>query len=160
MKSEKSCGAIVFRRGRGGMEFLVIQHSLSVGGHWDFPKGHVEAGETEQETALREVYEEAGVKVRLLEGFREEIRYVDEIHGVQKTVVFFVGEAMGNSNGKCDGKEVVDFCWLEYSLALEKLTYENAKQLLKKAELFLKKGDLKKIRKDEIINLLNLHIII
>ena len=109
---------------------------MSVGGHWDFPKGHVEAEETEQETALREVYEEAGLKVELREGFREEIGYVDEINNVHKTVVFFIGEAI-NSEVKCDGKEVVDFCWLEYTLALEKLTYDNAKKLLKKADFFL-----------------------
>lgn len=136
MKKEKSCGAIIFRKGKNKKEFLLIQHSLSVGGHWDFPKGHVEAEETEQETALREVYEEAGLKVELREGFREEIGYVDEINNVHKTVVFFIGEAI-NSEVKCDGKEVVDFCWLEYTLALEKLTYDNAKQLLNKADLFM-----------------------
>lgn len=137
MKTEKSCGAIIFRKRKQEIEFLVIQHSLAVGGHWDFPKGHVEAGETEQETALREVDEEAGLKVRLIEGFREEITYVDTINQVNKVVVFFVGEAV-KQEVKCDGTEVVDFCWLEYSLALEKLTYDNAKHLLKKAELFLK----------------------
>ena len=126
----------IYPDGNKKREFLLIQHSLSVGGHWDFPKGHVEAEETEQETALREVYEEAGLKVELREGFREEIGYVDEINNVHKTVVFFIGEAI-NSEVKCDGKEVVDFCWLEYTLALEKLTYDNAKKLLKKADFFL-----------------------
>ncbi len=137
MKTEKSCGAIIFRRSKKSIEFIVIKHSLSVGGHWDFPKGHVEAGETEQETALREVSEETGLRVKLIEGFREEIRYVDQINNVNKVVVFFVGEAI-SSEAKGDGKEVVDLCWLEYDLALEKLTYENAKHVLKKVELFLK----------------------
>ena len=137
MKTEKSCGAIIFRKGNIGKEFLLIQHSISGGGHWDFPKGHVEAGETEQETALREVYEEAGLKVQLIEKFREEITYFNKINNVNKKVVFFVGEVI-NPKVKCDGKEVVDFCWLDYTLALEKLTYNNAKQLLKKVDLFLK----------------------
>ena len=138
MKIEKSCGVIVFRKGKQTIEFRLIKHSPLVGGHWDFPKGHVEAEETEQETAIREVSEETGLRVRLLEEFREEIRYVDQINKVNKVVVFFVGEAI-SLEAICDGKEVVDFCWLDYTIALEKLTYENAKNLLKKAEFFLKK---------------------
>ena len=140
MKTEKSCGVIVFRKGKKNKEFLVIKHSPLVGGHWDFPKGHMEEGETEQETALRDVEEEAGLRVKLIEGFREEIRYVDTINNVNKVVVFFVGDAV-NSEAICDGKEVVELCWLEYAPAQEKLTYENAKDILKKAELFLNENE-------------------
>ena len=60
MRKEKSCGALVVRRGAESPEILLIKHN---GGHWAFPKGHVEAGETEEETALREVQEETGLTV-------------------------------------------------------------------------------------------------
>ena len=54
MKKEKSCGAIVYRE-KDGVEILLIKHKN--GGHWAFPKGHVENKETEEETALREIWE-------------------------------------------------------------------------------------------------------
>ena len=59
MSYEKSCGAVVFRKYHGNIELLLIKHV--VGGHWSFPKGHVEAGESERQTALREVREETGL---------------------------------------------------------------------------------------------------
>ena len=58
MKHEKSCGAICYTREEGAPRVLVICHRY--GGHWAFPKGHVEAGESEEETAMREVREETG----------------------------------------------------------------------------------------------------
>ena len=55
MEYEKSCGAVVFRIGERGPEALVIHQNA---GHWGFPKGHVEPGEDEEQTALREILEE------------------------------------------------------------------------------------------------------
>ena len=51
MQHEKSCGAIVYRKSHGNTEILLIKHINS--GHWSFPKGHMEAGETEIETAIK-----------------------------------------------------------------------------------------------------------
>ena len=73
MNYEKSCGAIVFRKFHGNIELLLIKHAN--GGHWSFPKGHVEEGETEVETALREVHEETGLTIQLEEGFRQSVEY-------------------------------------------------------------------------------------
>ena len=73
MKYEKSCGALTFRGADGKRSVLVIRHRH--GGHWAFPKGHVEPGETELETAARETREETGVGVRFVDGFRETTRY-------------------------------------------------------------------------------------
>ena len=73
MKKEKSCGAVVYRQGETGVEVLIIKHKN--GGHWAFPKGHVEKKETEPETALREIKEETGLKVELDTGFREMVTY-------------------------------------------------------------------------------------
>ena len=60
MKTEKSCGAVVLRKNQGRLQVLLIKHIN--GGHWAFPKGHVERGETEEQTALREIKEETGLE--------------------------------------------------------------------------------------------------
>ena len=73
MKHEKSCGAICYTREEGAPRVLVICHRY--GGHWAFPKGHVEAGESEEETAMREVREETGAQVRVRPGYREVTTY-------------------------------------------------------------------------------------
>ena len=68
MTFEKSCGAIVYRKHHGNTEILLIKHINS--GHWSFPKGHMEQGESETETALREIKEETGLDVLLDPTFR------------------------------------------------------------------------------------------
>ena len=72
MKYEKSCGAVVFTRVDGEIRYLLIK---SLTGTYGFPKGHVEAGETEIQTARREIFEEVGLSVELLSGFRREDKY-------------------------------------------------------------------------------------
>lgn len=73
MQHEKSCGAIVYRKSHGNTEILLIKHINS--GHWSFPKGHMEAGETEIETAIREIKEETSVDVMIDPTFRETVSY-------------------------------------------------------------------------------------
>ena len=60
MRQEKSCGAVVYRDGKNGFEWLLIRQNQ---GHWCFPKGHVKDGENEHETAFREVKEETGLLI-------------------------------------------------------------------------------------------------
>ena len=67
MKREKSCGALCFAREDGVEKVLMVKHRA--GGHWAFPKGHVERGETEEQTACREVREETGVKIEIDPGY-------------------------------------------------------------------------------------------
>ena len=67
MTYEKSCGGIVYRKFHGNTEILLIKHIKS--GYWSFPKGHVENGETEEETAKREIKEETGIDVYIDSGF-------------------------------------------------------------------------------------------
>lgn len=73
MTHEKSCGGIVYRKFHGNTEILLIKHVKS--GYWSFPKGHVENGETEEETAKREIKEETGIDVYIDSGFRETVTY-------------------------------------------------------------------------------------
>ena len=89
---EKSCGAVVFRNernGDGGLRryVLMIKHSLD--GHYSFPKGHVEGGESEIMTAEREVFEETAVRIHINEKFRQPVYYRPK-PGVKKQVVYFL----------------------------------------------------------------------
>lgn len=104
-------------------------------GHWDFPKGHVEAGEGEEQTARREISEETGiVSLELIPNFRETIEYSFSRDGasVPKEVVFFLAKTEGKAVRLSD--EHVGFAWLPYDAAKKKATYQNAKNLLEKAE--------------------------
>ena len=133
MIKSKCCGSIIFRKDNG-IKYLLVKHGE--GGHWDFPKGHMEEGETEEETALREICEETGLKVEIIEGFKESISYFDNINKEDKTVVFFLSTT-DSSEIKHITDDVVDSIWLSYEKALDKITFDSAKELLKKAEEFL-----------------------
>ena len=66
LRYERSCGAIVFREINEELRVLLVQHSAS---HWSFPKGHVENGESDCETAIREVKEETGIDIEISSDF-------------------------------------------------------------------------------------------
>ena len=66
MNYEYSCGAVVFTRIGGEPHYVLVRAKDQPMGCHGFPKGHMEAGETEEQTALREIYEEVGLRVRLL----------------------------------------------------------------------------------------------
>ena len=98
MADEKSCGAIVFTHENGIRKYVIIRETGIYQGYCGFPKGHMEAGETEQDTAIREVKEETGLDVELLDGFRQ----VDELMeraetGMPLSIVYYpqINEYMG-----------------------------------------------------------------
>ena len=129
---EKSCGAVVYRL-EGGKRLYLLLHYQE--GHWDFPKGHVEEGETEEGTARREVVEETGIDALDFEqAFKEKISYSfkRESAMVPKEVVFFLAATSKKEVKLSD--EHAGFVWLPFESALKKLTYKNAKDMLKKAE--------------------------
>ena len=105
----KSCGAVVFRKNGNTKEYLCLLQKRS--GRYSVPKGHMEAFETEQQTAKREIFEEIGVKVDFIEGFRAEVHY-DMPNNKQKTVVLFLAEYNGGLN--IDKNEISDYCWLNF----------------------------------------------
>lgn len=88
MNLEKSCGAVIYRISGEALEFLAIKSKIN--GHWGFPKGHMEKDETEKETAKREVLEETGLSIIILDEFRAEIEYKLEGNIIKK-VVYFIG---------------------------------------------------------------------
>lgn len=131
---EKSCGVVVFRQDPGARVYLLLHYEE---GHWDFPKGHVEKGESEVQTALRELAEETGIResgIRLVPGFRERIEYSYTYKGrhMHKEVFFFLGSA--TSADIRISREHIGFVWLPYGKALGRLTFENARAVLEKAK--------------------------
>lgn len=134
VQKEKSCGAVVYRRMAGTIEFL-LEHMVQ--GHTSIPKGHVENNETEEETAEREIREETNLEVRLDTGFRHVITYSPSPN-VIKDVVFFVAEAIPGRmvNQECEVKSLE---WMPYREAAEALTHESDRETLKRAFLYVTK---------------------
>lgn len=128
MKREKSCGAVLFRREDGGAVYLVLHSTL---GHWTLCKGHMESGETEHETAEREIREETGLTARFVEGFRQVITY-SPAPGVIKDVVFFLAQA-GPGAAVCQPEEVAEIRFVPYEQALALLTHTSDRETLKRA---------------------------
>ena len=134
MREEVSAGIILFNE-IVDKEFLLLNYPSK---HWDFVKGKMEKDETQLETALRETKEETGISdVEFIDGFKEEIEYNfyadnQEIH---KKVIFFLGKT--KTIDIILSHEHLDFIWLDFNNALEKITYKNAKNLLKKSRNFL-----------------------
>ncbi|MFO8133292.1 MAG: bis(5'-nucleosyl)-tetraphosphatase [Thermoplasmatota archaeon] len=130
MPVERSCGAVVFNDGG----YLLLRYGR---GHWGFVKGNVEPGEDERETVLREAEEETGLtpeQLSFVEGFRETTSYFYKKDGatIYKEVVFFLAES--RSREVSLSHEHTDHAWLGYTEAMEQLTYDNAKNVLEKAE--------------------------
>ena len=131
---EKSAGIVVVNEGK----YLLLLYDA---GHWDFPKGHIEKDESSVQAALRELKEETGiVDGEILPGFEEHIHYFFKSEGklISKEVVFFV--ARTNTSDVKLSFEHKDYMWLPFKDALEKLTYQNAKEVLKKADAYVKKS--------------------
>lgn len=134
---ERSAGIVLFRQMNSHREYLVLHYQ---GGHFDLPKGHLEEGETEREAALRELEEETTIKnIVWIEGYREIISYTYSKMGKPSTkeVTFFL--ARTTQKKVAISHEHQGFIWLPYEEAVQKLTFENAKQLLRLAEKFMKK---------------------
>ena len=134
VKYEKSCGAVVFTRTTAGTEYVIIR---SLEGYYGFPKGHCEAGETEEETALREIREETGLTVRLIPGFRlTDVYPIPKLPGVMKQVVYFLAE-YAQQEIQSQKEELSDACLMTYETAIRKLYWESSKVILTKANDYL-----------------------
>jgi len=130
-----SAGAILFRDTRGRREYLLLK---SRPGDWEFPKGGVEGDEELQQTAIREVTEEAGIEdFRLLDGFREDYDYVFEAGGntIHKTVHLFVAKSFEASAEL--SKEHRDLQWRDYEQAINTITQDGPRDILREAHEFL-----------------------
>lgn len=133
--NETSSGAILYNIENETIIFLLLRYFQ---GHWDFPKGNKEKGESDIDTALREITEETGINdVTFLEGFKKEIfyKYKRNNHLISKKVVYFL--AKSNSIDVVLSSEHLDFVWEPYEDALRKITYKNSKEILSEGYKFL-----------------------
>ncbi len=130
MHHEKSCGALVFRTDENGQQYiLMIRHKP--GGYRSFPKGHMERGETEYMTAIREVFEETAVQIRIQGDFRETVRY-SPLPGVSKEVVYFLTETKQTDIHAREG-EIAQVEWVPIEQAEKSLNHENDKMVFRAA---------------------------
>lgn len=137
MPKEESAGAVLFYEKGGTIEYLLLRYDET--GHWDFPKGHIESGETEKKALQREVFEETGIKnLVLAPEFKKTIKYFFRQNNktVFKTVVFYL--AYTKTQKVKISFEHMGYKWLSYADALQQLTFANAKAVLKKADRYLK----------------------
>ncbi|MFO8109450.1 MAG: NUDIX domain-containing protein [Thermoplasmata archaeon] len=134
---ERSAGIILFRTENNKRKYLLLHYPA---GHWDYPKGHVEPGESIRETALRELREETGIhakEVELMQNFMNRIDYIyQKGRDISHKEVFYL---LGNTETRkiSISKEHQGYAWLNYYNALDRLTFQNARNVLKKAEIYL-----------------------
>lgn len=131
MVKEKSVGCALFRKKDSEKEFLLLHYRA---GHWGFPKGHVEQGETEGQTLRREVREETSLEgIKVVPGFRQYTKYYFRRgqETVFKEVAFYLAESSGGVVKI--SHEHQGFEWLPYEKAMQRLSFKNTKMVLEKA---------------------------
>lgn len=133
-KKEKACGGVIVK---GGKVLMVLQDN----GVFAFPKGHVEEGETEEETALREILEETGLKTRLDTKKRIEFGYHISDKDIDKTVVLFVGEQAEDGVVRAQEGEISRVEWVEIPEVEKKLQFEEWKNAWEKARKIIKEEE-------------------
>ncbi len=135
MTWEKSCGAVVFTRVNGQVKYLLI---ANLKGIYGFPKGHVEPGETEEQTALREIREETGLQVTLLPGFRTvDEHLIPEKKDTMKQIVYFLGTYDGQEIAY--QKEELSGAYLvSCEEAMGMFQFESSRRILAEADEYLR----------------------
>lgn len=134
---ECSCGAIVYRIINNEIRYLLIKNKRSA--NWGFPKGHMERGENEKETAFREVLEETGIRIRFLPDFRYKSEYSIQ-NRIEKKVVIFLATT-NDTNTIIQREEIEEYLWLGFERAMTVLKFPNDRQLLKKAKEYLERTE-------------------
>lgn len=137
MVDEVCSGATIFRNfEENKLKFLLIESKTWK--EWVFPKGHIDTGETPELAALREVFEETGLKVELIPGFLEEYEYTFSHldRRIKKKIYFFLAQSAAE-DVKLSENEHQRYIWLEYADAIKLITHEEDKKILLKANTFL-----------------------
>lgn len=142
--SQTAAGVVLFRNGGDTRRYLLMRSALTRRPIWEFPKGGVEAGETEAQAAVRELWEEAGIgegQIVLFDGYREEERYVfTQGKGEQRTlivkkVVYFLAET--DEERVIISREAEEYRWATYDEAMRLIRFPGKRHVLEVAEALL-----------------------
>lgn len=134
MEYEVSCGAVVFTRKDNEFYFVIVK---SLEGFYGFPKGHIEGNETEEETALREIYEEVGISPQILPGFRTiDEHSIPNKKDVTKRIVYFLAE-YNNQQLRYQEEELEGAYLMTYDEAMKAFQFESSKRILNEAKEFI-----------------------
>ena len=147
METEQSAGIVIYNSGR----YLLLNYGRSrvTANRWGLSKGRIEGNETIMQTALREAFEETGIKdLSILEEFKHRIVYyfTRGSHRIKKTVTYLIG--ISNTTDVQISKEHIGFFWATYEEALEMLTFENTRKIIRAAERYLRENELAKEPKE------------
>lgn len=129
--TKRACGFVIFRRIRGMIEYLLMQVSYGEH-HWTPPKGHVDPGESDMETALRETEEEAGLSasdLNIFENVKHELNY--HVNGKPKVVVYWLAELLDPEKSIRLSHEHQAFKWLSLEEACVVAKYQDMQNALK-----------------------------
>lgn len=138
MSPKVAAGFVVFRRISNGIEYLLLQTSYGIH-HWTPPKGHVDPGESDLETAYRETREESGLEqsdIKVYEDTKKTLNY--KVKGKPKVVHYWLAELVNPSAKVKLSNEHQDFKWLSLKEACELSGYKDMQDVLVDFDNFLK----------------------
>ena len=136
MVTEVASGAVVYRVMADQPEYLLLKSATS--DFWGFPKGHVEGTETLVATAEREIREETKLTVTIDEQYHDELNY-DMANGHHKTVHLFVSQVPATVDIDKQDEEIASFGWFKTTEAVTRLTYDNLKSALERADRYIRR---------------------
>jgi 8-oxo-dGTP diphosphatase len=130
--SEYSAGGVVYRPNGNSFDVALIYRTRH--DDWSIPKGHIEAGESREQAALREIKEETGLDVRIVSPIGEAVYFFRKRGGdlVRKTVYHYLMEALTTELGKPNW-EVTEARWVPITEARSLLSYEKDREMIDKA---------------------------
>ncbi|XP_033223054.1 bis(5'-nucleosyl)-tetraphosphatase [asymmetrical] [Belonocnema kinseyi] len=134
---KRACGLIIFRRFKGPVEYLLMQTSYGEH-HWTPPKGHVDPGENDMQTALRETEEEAGFvrdDLKIFEEAKQEMEYL--VKGKSKVVIYWLAELINTKKDARLSREHQDFKWLPIKEACALAGYSEMQTALKASDKYI-----------------------
>jgi len=138
IKREISAGGTVFKKQNKELLWLLVQPKRSDSSkpvNWRLAKGIIEEGESTEETAKREVEEETGVKVKILDKIgKTTYFYTFKGQKIFKIIIFYLMQYQGETGNGIDGREIEKTQWLTYQEAYQKLTFDSEKKILRKAK--------------------------
>ncbi len=134
MEYEVSCGGVVYTRQNNEILYLIIK---SLEGYYGFPKGHLEGNETEEQTALREIYEETGLKAKIIPGFKTVDEHpIPNKEGVMKRIIYFIAQ-YDNQDIIFQEEELLGAYLMTYQEASNVFQFESSKRILRQVNDFL-----------------------